>query len=57
MSNMGYCRFQNTVQDLDDCADHIEDDDLSDDEKRARARLIRICREIIGMVDDEGGDD
>ena len=29
MSNMSYCRFQNTVQDLQDCYDNIDDSDLS----------------------------
>jgi hypothetical protein len=47
MSNMGYCRFQNTMRDLADCQRHMEDGDaLSDEEKRARARLVRICSEI-----------
>ena len=42
MANMSYCRFQNTVGDLRDCAEHIHDDDLSEDEQRARKRLIAI---------------
>ena len=43
MSNMSYCRFQNTVNDLDDCADNMSDRaDLSDEEARARKRLIKI---------------
>lgn len=45
MSNMGYCRFQNTVQDLGDCEEHL-DDDLSKDEQAARRRLIRLCCDI-----------
>lgn len=36
MSNMSYCRFQNTLSDLLDCLDHIIDDELSEDEERAR---------------------
>lgn len=50
MSNMSYCRFQNTVSDLADCRDHINDDDLSDDEKRARKTLISVCRDILDSV-------
>jgi len=46
MPNMSYCRFQNTVNDLSDCYENIEDDDLSDDELRARIRLIKICIDI-----------
>lgn len=47
--NMSYCRFQNTVQDLRDCFDNweeIPDDELSDDEVRARKRLLKLCQEI-----------
>ena len=41
MSNLSYCRFQNTVPDLSDCADTLEEIDgnlaeLSLDEARAR---------------------
>ena len=30
MANMSYCRFENTANALDDCAEHIADADLSD---------------------------
>lgn len=43
---MAYCRFSNTETDLIDCYEHIWDNDLSDDEKEARKRLIQICRDI-----------
>jgi len=46
MSNMSYCRFQNTLTDLRDCQDSIGDDGLSLDENEARKELIRVCREI-----------
>lgn len=45
MPNMSYCRFQNTVRDLADCEEHL-DDTLTGDEKDARDRLIRICKRI-----------
>ena len=32
MSNMGYVRFQNTLEDLDDCNEHLWDNNLSDEE-------------------------
>ena len=54
MANMSYCRFQNTLQDLYDCADHILDDDLSSDEERARRRLVEICQEIVTEWEDNG---
>lgn len=50
MSNMSYCRFRNTLSDLQDCRDNLEDE-MSDPEKRARAALIKVCREIVGMAD------
>ena len=52
--NMSYCRFQNTVRDLDDCLDALEEIDfdlkkLSKDEAEAACRLIEICQEIAGQ--------
>lgn len=46
MSNMSCCRFQNTESDLRDCAENLTDD-LSEDEARARKRLITICAQIV----------
>ena len=46
---MSYCRFQNTYQDLLDCSRHLYDDDLSEEEERARKRLIQICQNIINQ--------
>lgn len=51
MSNMSYCRFENTLQDLRDCNDHLSDVDspdneMSEYEQKARKRLIRLCHEI-----------
>lgn len=53
MANMAYCRFQNTLQDLHDCEEHIYDDDLSEEEKRARRRLIEACKRIASEVEFE----
>ena len=52
MSNMSYCRFQNTVGDLDDCCDHM-DDELSEEEQQARKRLIELCCRIASDYDEE----
>ena len=46
MSNMSYCRFENTLPDLEDCAEHMNDTDLSDEEARARRRIIELCKQI-----------
>ena len=40
MGNMSYCRFQNTLGDLEDCFDHLLDKDLSLEEMDARKELI-----------------
>ena len=52
--NMSYCRFQNTVTDLADCMDALEEINydltkLSADEEQAARRLIEICKEIAGQ--------
>ena len=54
MANMGYCRFHNTLGDLRDCLEALEDGDLSEEETLARARLIKVCRSIVEIADDYG---
>jgi hypothetical protein len=51
MSNMSYCRFENTARDLADCAEHIHDG-LTDNtyEAKARLRLIGLCKSILQDV-------
>lgn len=51
MPNMSYCRFQNTLNDLRDCQEALDENALNalssdGDEERAAKALIRICREI-----------
>ena len=46
MSNMSYCRMRNTFQDLRECEEFLHDTNLSDDENKARIRLINICKDI-----------
>ena len=45
MSNMSYCRFRNTVTDLQDCYDNIGETE-SKEEEVAEKRLIELCRLI-----------
>jgi hypothetical protein len=52
MSNMSYCRFSNTLSDLEDCFEHMEDDDISKSELSARNRLIDLCRDIVDQYTD-----
>lgn len=59
MSNMSYCRFQNTVIDLNDCHDALQEmdgedeDGLSADEARAKKRLLHLCKIIARDYGDE----
>ena len=60
MGNMAYCRFENTLADLRDCYDHMDEpldgrDEVS--EFRARQKLIKLCREIALNYGDPDGSD
>lgn len=46
MSNMSYCRFENTLEDLADCVEAI-DEPASRSEHRKRIQLVRLCAEVI----------
>ena len=49
MSNMSYCRFENTLADLQDCYNALENeemDKLSPSEKIAKNKLIKLCFDI-----------
>ena len=39
-------RFHNTVQDMEDCMEHLYDADLSTAEMRDRKRFLELCREV-----------
>lgn len=47
MSNMSYCRFQNTLRDLRDCYENIDDENLSEEEQSAKEDLILYCYLIL----------
>jgi hypothetical protein len=53
MSNMSYCRFQNTLQDLRDCYENWGEPLESDEEVAARLRMLKLCKKI---VEDYGDD-
>lgn len=50
MSNLSYCRFQNTLEDLVDCLDALRDGAMrrvdNEDEREAMLDLILVCRDI-----------
>lgn len=52
MPNMSYCRFQNTLDDLQDCYDNM-DEDLDAYEADAREKLIKLCVAIAQDYGDE----
>lgn len=61
MSNMSYCRFRNTLNDLEDCVYALEDinlEDLSQEELWAAKRMRHLCEEYIELFDSvERGED
>jgi hypothetical protein len=49
MSNMSYCRFENTRRDLKDCNEWLgenEPSQLSEGELKAFKRLVQLCHDI-----------
>lgn len=50
MSNMSYCRFENTLPDLQDCEEALQDlsslAELSESERRYAKELIETCTRI-----------
>lgn len=60
MSNMSYCRFQNTARDLYDCETSLEemidgiDTALSREELKAANRLVVSCLSIVQKIADAG---
>ena len=58
MANMSYCRFHNTVIDLEDCINTLEGynegelKDLSEDEKRAINKLLGRQLERLNDIKD-----
>lgn len=53
MGNMSYCRFSNTLSDLEDCQEHMDDEKISPAEDAARKRLIRTCQQIAADFGDD----
>jgi len=51
MGNMAYCRFRNTLNELSECYDNIENIG-SDAELRACKKLIELCKKFSKI--DEG---
>lgn len=60
MANMSYCRFRNTVSDLDDCLEALlNEESLSEEEHRACARMFQDFIGFLyneGIIEDESGE-
>ena len=54
MGNICYCRFRNTLIELEDCVNVLESGggSLSNEEQRAAFILIKIARELTEMFED-----
>lgn len=50
MSNMSYCRFQNTANDLADCMENLGEE-LSKEEDKARRKIVTMARQIVEDAD------
>lgn len=57
MVNMSYCRFQNTLMALQECADNLFDGELSEEEERSRKRLVKLCAKIADEAEDYDDED
>jgi len=55
MANMSYCRFHNTLMDLSDCTEVMQEEEElprdGSDEHQAMLRLIEVCRDIVDNAD------
>lgn len=56
MSNMSYCRFENTARDLEDCLDAIQNGEINDlssqYEVDALEKLLDLCKEVVAWKDE-----
>ena len=63
MTNMSYCRFENTDSDVKECynaiiSGEVDISDMSEYERAAIFRIAESCRELAKVVDDitDGGE-
>lgn len=53
MGNMAYCRFENTVKDMQDCIDHLDEQINSTVEERARDKFVKLCHTVVEDYDQQ----
>ena len=54
MSNMSYCRFENTTSDMEDCVEQLRDrtlDDLNEYEIASLGNFLSLAKEIVDNED------
>lgn len=49
MSNMSYCRWENTLSDLEDCVESFHEGVANRDEARARQRMMEVAEELLAL--------
>lgn len=47
MSNMSYCRFENTYRDLQDCIENMNEPASNERDERYRKRLLELMRDAV----------
>ena len=52
MSNMSYCKFENTYHDLIDCLENIESEASNERDERYRIRIIQLLKENIDLIEE-----
>ena len=52
MANMSYCRFENTLSDLQDCFDNIEYEAENERDERARKKMILFLLEQADVIEE-----
>lgn len=67
MSNMSYCRFENTTKDIADCIDALNENDwdiekmIKDASSKYEAvsmkRFIRLCKQVVEGFEDQDIDE
>lgn len=49
MSNMSYCRWENTLSDLEDCVESFHEGVANRDEACARKRMMAVAEELLSL--------
>jgi hypothetical protein len=52
MVYMSYCRFEGTYNELIECLENFEDNDISEQEQKYKLKLIRLCQKITNNYED-----